>query len=56
MLKRLAVLAAGCCIALPSVVQAAPPVSTVGVEARPVLEKYCVTCHNEKLKTANLLL
>src|ERR1700681_2988111 len=36
-------------------VQAAPPESPA-VEYRTVLNRYCVTCHNEKLKTAGLML
>src|SRR5229473_2648306 len=34
-----------------------PPVVThQAIPPRPVLDKYCVTCHNQKLKTAGLLL
>src|ERR1700730_4389291 len=32
------------------------PVSPTVVSARAVLDKYCVTCHNERLKTAGLTL
>src|SRR4051812_18734104 len=31
-------------------------VSTPGGQYRAVLNRYCVTCHNEKLKTADLML
>jgi mono/diheme cytochrome c family protein len=30
--------------------------STARVELRPALDKYCVSCHNDRLKTANLTL
>src|SRR5688572_20201128 len=35
--------------------QPAAPVASA-VEPRAVLDKYCVTCHNERLKTAGLVL
>src|ERR1700679_2969483 len=45
-----AILAAG-------VSQAAVPSSTLSPTAqRPLLDKYCVTCHNDKLKTGGLTL
>ena len=34
---------------------AAAPAAAVA-EQRALIDKYCVTCHNQKLKTANLLL
>jgi len=41
----------------PSHTQTAVPSSAaVGVPTRALLDQYCVTCHNEKLKTAGLLL
>src|SRR6187399_3077572 len=30
--------------------------STARVELRPTLDKYCVSCHNDRLKTGNLTL
>src|SRR5262245_43047589 len=38
--------------------QAAPPQQqqSPGSEHRALLNRYCVTCHNEKLKTADLML
>jgi mono/diheme cytochrome c family protein len=36
--------------------QAAPSVAGTAVSSRAVFDKYCVTCHNEKLKTAGLML
>ena len=32
------------------------PDTTTATPARELVTKYCVTCHNERLKTANLLL
>jgi hypothetical protein len=34
----------------------AKPDATIATPARALVAKYCVTCHNERLKTANLLL
>ena len=34
----------------------APPRSGSAVDPRPVLDRYCVTCHNDRLKTAGLAL
>src|ERR1700732_5087273 len=43
--------------AAPQTQAAAPaPPPAVGAPSRAVLEQYCVTCHNEKLKTGNLML
>ena len=36
--------------------QSATPVPSAGSPYRAVLNRYCITCHNEKLKTADLLL
>ena len=36
--------------------QSSSPVSTPGSPHRAVLNRYCVTCHNERLKTADLML
>ena len=33
-----------------------PGSATLAVQPRALLEKYCVSCHNEKLKTAELML
>src|ERR1700677_4280902 len=37
-------------------VQSAKPVTSNPLAARAVIDKYCVTCHNARLKTAGLLL
>src|SRR5262249_8075368 len=37
-------------------VQAAPATTGSPAAARALLDQYCVTCHNARLKTANLLL
>jgi hypothetical protein len=36
--------------------QTVPAAPTAGAPSRVVLDQYCVTCHNEKLKTGNLML
>src|SRR5712691_1419078 len=36
--------------------QSSSPVPSPASQYRAVLNRYCVTCHNEKLKTANLML
>ena len=36
--------------------QATPPRAMAGVEPKAMLDKYCVTCHNQRLKTAGLTL
>jgi cytochrome c553 len=40
----------------PAPVPAAPAASVTAAAVRATLDTYCVTCHNERLKTANLLL
>src|SRR5215813_12616237 len=42
----------GCCV----VVSAAPPQGTAPSSYRALLDQYCVVCHNEKAKTAGLML
>ena len=42
-------------VATPSQRPVAPPVSS-SAQPRELLDKYCVTCHNDRLKTANLSL
>src|SRR3984893_400295 len=39
-----------------SLLQSSAPVPPAGVPPRAVLDRYCVTCHNERLKTAGLTL
>ena len=34
----------------------ASPAPPVAAQYRAVLDRYCVTCHNEKLRTADLML
>ena len=54
-----ALIAGACIVVLLSGVQAAPPQSPVsanGVAARAVFDKYCITCHNQKARTAGLAL
>jgi hypothetical protein len=50
----------GVCIAvlLPNIHTAAPQTQTLsdGAAPRAVLDKYCITCHNQKLRTAGLAL
>src|SRR6266849_6194153 len=36
--------------------QAPQPVAAAGAPSRALLDQYCITCHNEKLKTAGLIL
>ena len=66
-LAGLAVTASLCLQARASAQQAAPPVEVAkassptgavpgGSSERRVLDRYCVTCHNQKLKTAGLML
>ena len=66
-LTGLAVTVALCLHARASAQQAAPPAAgtqsspssgaaTPGSSQRQVLDRYCVTCHNQKLKTAGLML
>src|SRR5579872_6724799 len=53
--KPLLIIGAVCCTA--SGFQApAPRASTPTTPARTLVTKYCVSCHNQKLKTANLVL
>jgi len=40
----------------PQSTQPAPPATLSPTSERALLDKYCVTCHNEKLKTAGLML
>src|SRR5262245_31027688 len=40
----------------PAIVQAQPATRSTAVPAREILDKYCVTCHNVRLKTAGLQL
>jgi len=40
----------------PPLVRSTAPVTTPVTPARALVSKYCVTCHNERLKTAGLLL
>src|SRR5262245_17851187 len=40
----------------PAVKPAAPAVAPDLVNPRPVMDQYCVTCHNARLKTADLML
>ena len=45
--------------AIPSVQEAAPPASPAArdaADARALLDRYCVTCHNQRLKTAEVSL
>src|SRR5687767_14145575 len=60
-LTGLALTMAICLQASASAEQAAPKVSPAAAAApgpnhRQVLDRYCVTCHNQKLKTAGLML
>ncbi len=54
MRKSLLIIGAICFTA--SAFQAPKPVSAPTTPARALVTKYCVTCHNQKLKTANLML
>ncbi len=53
-------LAAGLCLGLTAVTAGAapqaPPAPAQTVDGKAVLDKYCVTCHNDRLKTAGLSL
>ena len=40
----------------PQLKQSSSPAATPAAQYRAVLNRYCVTCHNEKLKTAGLML
>ena len=56
----MAVVAAGCLLAgfgwLPSGLQAAGGQPAAGAPSRALLDQYCVTCHNQRLQTAELML
>jgi cytochrome c5 len=43
-------------LAVAARMEAAPPQTSPGPAPRATLDKYCVTCHNQRLKTAGLLL
>jgi len=63
--RRLALLVAGLCVVAPVVsgvqgsaasAQAGAPAQAVAAPPRAVLDKYCVTCHNQRMKTGGLAL
>lgn len=43
-------------VAVPALDAIPAPTPLIAAEVKGVLEKYCVTCHNERLKTANVVL
>src|SRR5215831_2306612 len=49
----------GCCVvvsAVPAQTPASPSAATASAPYRSLLDQYCVTCHNERAKTAGLML
>src|SRR6266851_5263817 len=60
MLKRVlslgAIAALGCSLAQAAQAQAAPSQGAASTAPRAVVNRYCVTCHNQKAKTAGLML
>src|SRR5215467_6750132 len=49
----------GCCVvvsAVPAQTPASPSAASASAPYRALLDQYCVTCHNERAKTAGLML
>ena len=60
MIRTLPALATGLVVFFPAAADrlqaAAPPAAASAMEAAALLERYCVTCHNDRLRTAGLTL
>ena len=57
MFRTLAACAAGIVASVaPAHAQPAPPAGSGAAQVRAVLDRYCVTCHNGRLRTAGLAL
>ena len=60
MLKRIVgvvgIASLGCSLALAAQAPATKPQGSPAAAQRAVVTRYCVTCHNEKVKTAGLML